>query len=347
MSDLLKIKKSKMFNIYITLFLILVLMLYLFEVIVPFALAFIVAYIVSPLKNWLGNYLNKTLASLLSILCFIISISFVLVLISPVIIKQLQNFISMIPLYSSKIEILLNQFNSNYLLKEKLGSGYYINFLKPFSKNLISAGNEIINNGILFFNSLLNIVLVLVISFYMTLELQKVKSFLFLVAKKANFYDFPKLIEEIDVVLSRFIRGQGLVCLILSVFYSITLYLIDINFGILLGLFAGLISFIPYVGAFLGGGLALILGFSQFGFSNELLFLLVIFISGQLIESYYLTPKFVGNAIKLNAMWIIFSLLTGAHLAGFIGILISLPVAAIVGVLVRHYFNKIFEKNYL
>ena len=345
MSDLLKIKKSKMFNIYITLFLILVLMLYLFEVIVPFALAFIVAYIVSPLNNWLGNYLNKTVASLLSILCFIISISFVLVLISPVIIKQLQNFISMIPLYSSKIEILLNQFNSNYLLKEKLESGYYINFLKPFSKNLISAGNEIINNGILFFNSLLNIVLVLVISFYMTLELQKVKSFLFLVAKKANFYDFPKLMEEIDVVLSRFIRGQGLVCLILSVFYSITLYLIDINFGILLGLFAGLISFIPYVGAFLGGGLALILGFSQFGFSNELLFLLVIFISGQLIESYYLTPKFVGNAIKLNAMWIIFSLLTGAHLAGFIGILISLPVAAIVGVLVRHYFNKIFEKK--
>ena len=345
MSDLLKIKKSKMFNIYITLFLILVLMLYLFEVIVPFALAFIVAYIVSPLNNWLCNYLNKTVASLLSILCFIISISFVLVLISPVIIKQLQNFISMIPLYSSKIEILLNQFNSNYLLKEKLESGYYINFLKPFSKNLISAGNEIINNGILFFNSLLNIVLVLVISFYMTLELQKVKSFLFLVAKKANFYDFPKLMEEIDVVLSRFIRGQGLVCLILSVFYSITLYLIDINFGILLGLFAGLISFIPYVGAFLGGGLALILGFSQFGFSNELLFLLVIFISGQLIESYYLTPKFVGNAIKLNAMWIIFSLLTGAHLAGFIGILISLPVAAIVGVLVRHYFNKIFEKK--
>ena len=320
-------------------------MLYLFEVIVPFALAFIVAYIVSPLKNWLDNYLNITLASLLSILCFIISISFVLVLISPVIIKQLQNFISMIPLYSSKIEILLNQLNSNYLLKEKLESGSYINFLKPFSKNLISAGNEIINNGILFFNSLLNIVLVLVISFYMTLELKKVKSFLFLVAKKSNFYDFPKLMEEIDAVLSRFIRGQGLVCLILSVFYSITLYLIDINFGILLGLFAGLISFIPYVGAFLGGGLALILGFSQFGFSNELLFLLVTFISGQLIESYYLTPKFVGDAIKLNAMWIIFALLTGAHLAGFIGILISLPVAAIVGVLVRHYFNKIFEKK--
>ena len=345
MSDLLKIKKSKLLNLYLALILILVLMFYLFKVIVPFALAFIIAYIVSPLKTWLDNYLNKTLSSLLSVLCFIISISFVLVLISPVIIKQLQNFISMIPMYSAKIEILLNQLNTNYLLKEKLESGYYINFLKPFSKNLITAGNEIINNGISFFQSLFNIVLVFVISFYITLELKKIKLFLFLIAKKLNFHDFPKLMEDIDVVLSRFIRGQGFVCLILSVFYSITLYLIDINFGILLGLFAGLISFIPYIGAFLGGGLALILGFSQFGLSNELLFLLVIFISGQLIESYYLTPKFVGNAIKLNAMWIIFSLLTGAHLAGFIGILISLPVAAIVGVLVRHFFNKIFEKK--
>ena len=257
----------------------------------------------------------------------------------------MQNFISIIPTYSEKIEILINDFNSNYFFKDNFESGYYINFLKPFSKNLIIASNEIINNGILFFNSILNILLVLVISFYMTLELSKVKLFLFQVAKKSNFHDFPKLVEEIDVVLSRLIRGQGLVCLILSVFYSFTLYLTDINFGILLGLFAGLISFIPYVGAFLGGGLTLILGLAQFGFSNELFLLIVIFISGQLIESYYLTPKFVGNAIKLNPMWIMFALLTGAHLVGFTGILLSLPLAAIAGVLVRHYFNKIFEIN--
>ena len=118
MSDFLKIKKSKLLNVYLVLLLILVLMFYLCKVIVPFALAFIIAYIVNPLKTWLDNYLNKTLSSLLSVLCFIISISFVLVLISPVIIKQLQNFISMIPMYSTKIEILLNQLNTNYLLKE-------------------------------------------------------------------------------------------------------------------------------------------------------------------------------------------------------------------------------------
>ena len=345
MSDLLKIKNSKILNAYLSLFVILFLMIYLFDVILPFALALIIAYIISPFKNWLDLYLNKTLASFLSVLCFIICIFFVLILISPIILKQLQNFISMIPIYSDKLEIMLNELNSKYFLKEELEGGDYISFLKPFSKNLMTAGNEIINNGILFFNSLFNIVLVLIISFYMTLELKKIKLFLFQVTKELNFKSFPELLEEIDAVLSMFLRGQGLVCLILSIFYSIALYLTDIHFGILLGLFAGIISFIPYVGAFLGGGLAVLLGFSQFGFSSELVFITIIFISGQLVESYYLTPKFVGNAIKLNAMWIIFALLTGAHLSGFIGVLISLPVAAISGVLVRHYFNKIFEIN--
>ena len=121
--------------------------------------------------------------------------------------------------------------------------------------------------------------------------------------------------------------------------------MIDIQFGILLGIFAGLISFIPYFGAFLGGGLTLILGFLQFGIAPELCYLALTFIFGQLGESYYLTPKFVGDAIKLNAIWIIFALLIGANLAGFVGILIALPVAAMIGVLVRYFYNLIIEIN--
>ena len=85
----------------------------------------------------------------------------------------------------------------------------------------------------------------------------------------------------------------------------------------------------------------MILGFSQFSFSFELLILLLIFIFGQLLESYYLTPKLVGDAIKLNPVWIIFALSTGAFLSGFVGVLIALPVAAVLGVLVRYYFIKL------
>ena len=110
-------------------------------------------------------------------------------------------------------------------------------------------------------------------------------------------------------------------------------------------MFAGVISFIPYVGAVLGGGLTLILGFFQLGFSLELFYLAIVFLFGQVFESYYLTPKLVGEAIGLNPIWILFSLLTGAHLAGFIGVLISLPVAAILGVIIKHYFFKIINDN--
>ena len=151
------------------------------------------------------------------------------------------------------------------------------------------------------------------------------------------------MIKEIDEILSKFIRGQGLVCLILSVIYSTGLFLVGLKFGILLGVFAGIISFVPYVGSVIGGALTIILGFSQFGVSSQLFLICSIFIFGQLLESYFLTPKLVGDAIKLNPIWIIFALLTGAYLSGFVGVLISLPVAAILGVVVRHYFIKIFE----
>lgn len=345
MSELSKIFNTKKFNIYFIIFIILIICLFLFEVIIPFALAFIIAYLVNPLKNHLDNFLNETFSSLLSIIFFILCILSVLILVSPIIIQQIQNLISIIPGYINEIEALIKEVNDKYLFSEKIKSLDYINVFKPFTKSLISSGNELIDNGIQFFNSFFNIILTFILSFYMSLEFKKIKNFLYEFAQKSNFEHFPNLISEIDIVLSKFIRGQGLICLILSTFYAVMLFLVGIKFGILLGLFSGIISFIPYVGAFLGGGLTLILGLAQFGNSFELLFLLLIFMSGQLFESYYLTPKLIGDAIKLNPIWIIFALLSGAHFAGFIGVLISLPVAAVLGVLIRFYFLKIFESS--
>ena len=345
MSKDLKNKKNKNFNIYVILFLILLISLYLFEVIVPFAVAFIIAYLVNPIKNFFDGYLNNTVSSLLSIILFILCLLSVLILISPIIIKQVHNLISLIPSYVGKIEILANELNSEYFINEKIKSFNYIDFLEPFTKKLITSSSILVNNGIQFFNSFFNIILVFIISFYMSLEFKNIKIFLDDFEKQSNFKGLTSLFKQIDVVLSKFIRGQGLICLILSFFYSFTLLFLGIEFGILLGLFAGMISFIPYVGALLGGGLTLTLGFFQFGFSIELLYLSIVFLFGQVLESYYLTPKLVGNAIGLNPIWILFSLLTGAHLAGFVGILISLPVAAILGVIIKYYFFKMINEN--
>ena len=345
MSSELKNKKIKNLNTYIILCLVFVTTVYLFKVIIPFALAFIIAYLVNPIKKLLDEYLNDTISSLFSVIIFILCILSILILISPIIIKQIHNLTSILPSYLGKIEFLINELNSKYFIDEKIKSFNYIEFLEPFTKNLISSSNVLVNNSIQFFSSFFNIILVFIISFYMSLELKNIKIFLDDFENKSNLKDLTVLIKQIDVVLSKFIRGQGLICLILSIFYSFTLFFLGIEFGILLGLFAGMISFIPYVGPVLGGGLTLTLGYFQFGFSLELFYLSLVFLLGQVFESYYLTPKLVGDAIGLNPIWILFSLLTGAHLAGFIGVLISLPVAAILGVIIRHYFYKMINEN--
>ena len=154
---------------------------------------------------------------------------------------------------------------------------------------------------------------------------------------------FPGLLEEINQNLSRYLKG--LICMILSIYYATTLFLMSLDFGIILGIFAGLISFIPYVGAFLGLIIAILLGFTQFGLSFILVAIILVFLFGQIIESYYLSPKFIGEAIKLNPLWIIFSLSCGGHLFGILGVLIAIPFAAIIGVIVRYWFNSVFDKN--
>ena len=340
--------KTKIFierNLNIILFFLVIVLitLYLFEVIIPFFIAFIITYLTNPLKIYLDKYVNETFSSFLSIIAFILCFLLILVLILPILIYQIQNLVYLLPGYLEEIEMFLRDINAKYLFTEKIKTVDYTSIIKPVTDGLIKSSNNIIDNSMQFINSFFNMILIIVISFYLSVEFNKIKKFVYNFADRSNFADFHLLIREIDVVLSKFIRGQGLVCLVLSVIYSLGLFLIGLKFGILLGIFAGIISFVPYLGSFIGGGLTVILGFSQFGISPQLIFISIIFIFGQLFESYFLTPKLVGEAIKLNPIWIIFALMTGAYLSGFVGVLIALPIAAALGVVIRHYFVKLFK----
>ena len=316
--------------------------IYVFEIVKLFIIALIVAYITNPIKLYFDKYINKTFSSLFSIIIFVLLLLSIFILIVPIILEQTQNLILILPSYVSEFENFIIEMNTKYLFYDQFKSLDISILFKPLSNTFLKSGNELIKNSVEFFNSFFNIILILVISFYMSLEFEKIKYFFNNLATKTNFKDFEKITDEIDLVLSKFIRGQGTICAILATFYAISLFLVGIKFGILLGIFSGLISFVPYIGAFLGGGITLVLGLFQFGISIEILIILSLFLAGQLLESYYLTPKFVGNAINLNPIWIMFALLTGAYLAGFIGVLISLPIAAICGVLLRYYMAKLF-----
>ena len=155
-----------------------------------------------------------------------------------------------------------------------------------------------------------------------------------------------EIFTEIDKTISRFVRGQLTVGLILAAIYSIGLISIGLDFGLLLGIVSGLVSFIPYFGMLMGLLTASGIAFFQFGDSISILMVIAVFVFGQIIDTIFLTPKQVGGSVGLHSVWVIFALLAGGVLFGFIGILLAVPVAAIIGVLARFCITQYLTSEF-
>lgn len=155
------------------------------------------------------------------------------------------------------------------------------------------------------------------------------------------------LAREIDAAISGFLRGQTGVCLILGSFYALALTLTGLNFGLLIGLISGLITFVPYVGSMTGLILSLGVAVAQFWPAyGSILMVLGIFLVGQFLEGYVLSPKLVGESVGLHPVWLIFALLAFGYLFGFVGLLVAVPLAATIGVLVRFALRQYLESSF-
>ena len=153
--------------------------------------------------------------------------------------------------------------------------------------------------------------------------------------------------RDIDSAMAGFIRGQGTVCLLLGIFYATGLSLVGLKSGLAIGFAAGLLSFIPYVGALIGGLMAIGVGLVQF-WPNETQVLLVVavFIIGQVVEGNFLSPKLVGGSIGLHPVWMMFSLLAFSYVFGFLGLLLAVPMAAATGVFVRYGLQRYLNSKF-
>jgi len=194
--------------------------------------------------------------------------------------------------------------------------------------------------GAAVFNALSLMLITPVVSFYLIrdydLIVAKVDSWM----PRYHVDEIRQVVSEIDRKIAGFVRGQGMVCLSLSAIYGIGLTVIGLDFGLLLGIATGLASFIPYFGMLIGMVTSVAVAVFQYGEIVPVVLVLVVFGIGQLVESFYLTPKLVGGQIGLHAVWVIFALMAGGSLFGFTGVLLAVPVAATVGVLVRHFMDK-------
>jgi len=145
---------------------------------------------------------------------------------------------------------------------------------------------------------------------------------------------------EVNRILSAWVRGQALCCLLLALFYAIALSLVGLDLGLIVGLSAGLLSFIPYVGTITGAVSSLGLALAQFPTWGGVLEVAGVFLVGQLLEGYVIYPRFLGDRVELHAVWVIFSLFAGGAVFGFLGVLLAVPVAATIGVLARFWLRR-------
>ena len=194
----------------------------------------------------------------------------------------------------------------------------------------------VISGGFAFVNVVSLLLITPVVAFYMLRDwdtfIGKVKSLL----PRRSKASIEQQAGEINQIMANFIRGQLSVCVLLGCFYACGLYIVGLDLGVMIGFIAGIISFIPYVGSISGFVVSMCIALAQFNELGQILSVVAVFVVGQFLEGNFLTPKLVGDSVGLHPVWVMFALLAGGVLLGFLGLLIAVPMAAIIGVLVRH-----------
>ena len=339
-------KKQTIFWIVITCILFLAIYT-LSSVLMPFVAGMILAYLLDPLVDRVEKIgIRRSLSTFFVLTIFFVCSAGSSLLLLPVILNQLSNLTSFLPTLINNLEPFIRQVRS--LVDNAIKADNSNQLSLPVADILNWAGGfltEIISNSLAFANLLSLIIITPIVAFYLLrdwdLIINKVKSWMPITQKVR----IVEQVVKVDRSLSALVRGQGTVCLILALYYSVSLTAVGLQFGILIGIFAGIVSFIPFVGAILGAIFSIGFSIIQFETYTPILLVAGIFLIGQVLEGNFLTPKLIGEAVGLHPVWVIFALLTGATLFGFLGVLLALPIAVVVAVLIRFSLRSYLESE--
>jgi predicted PurR-regulated permease PerM len=213
-------------------------------------------------------------------------------------------------------------------------------------KPLGSFALRILSNLLDFIINLLNFILIPLFTFYFMRDYHKLKRIISDLVPMRNRNGFRSTFKEIDSILGNFIRGQIMVCLILAVLYSIGLYFIDIDLAIAVGVFSGLLFIVPYMGTILGIVFASFLALLKFGDLSHILYVWAWFGFVQLLEGYFITPKLVGKKLGLHPMVVIVALLIGGKLMGLLGVLLAIPITAILKIFINSFMQSYKKSSF-
>ncbi len=330
-----------------------VILIYLLRgVLLPFVAGAAIAYLFDPLCDRLeARGLSRTLATSIVTVAFLLLLVFVLLLLIPALISQVGKLVESLPGYIDALRgLIAGLLDRLRMLIEPQVIDDIKSALAGSSENVVSWVTSVLggvlSSGVALANTVSLLVLTPIVAFYLLRDWDAAVAKIDRLLPREHADTIRDLARQVDRTLAGFLRGQAMVCLILGLFYAIGLSILGLNFGLVIGLVAGVLTIVPYVGATIG--LLLSVGFALFQFDSLLqpAIAAAIFLFGQFVEGNFLTPRLVGGNVGLHPVWVIFALMAGGALFGFVGILLALPVAAVIGVGVRFAVSRYKESGY-
>lgn len=316
------------------------------SILLPFVVGMLLAYFLDPAADKLESWgFSRLLATATIIGTFFLALVLAGVALFPTVADQFSGLVGALPDTARHLQAHLQPLIDRFIdaippeqaegVKTAAGNGYgtLLGGMGEFFTGLLKSGMAVVNTLSLIF-------ITPVVAFYLLKDWDRI------VVKIDRLLPLPYAdiirmqVNEIDRTLAGFIRGQAIVCMMLAVFYALGLSLVGLKFGMVVGLLTGLLVIIPYVGLLFGMALGVSLALFQFDDMAQVGLVLGVFILGQIIEGNFITPKLVGEKVGLHPVWIIFGLLTGGALFGFVGIFLAVPVTAVIGVLVRFAVSR-------
>jgi predicted PurR-regulated permease PerM len=326
-------------------------------VITPFAISAVLAYLGDPFvdrleKVSLGRWkLGRALAVSIVFVLMLTLLTVVLLIVIPLLLEQIRLLIHLLPRWiewfsATGLPWLAGKFG--FALKD-FDAAQFSQVFRDYWREISSAAFKVVDyisrGGLAVAALITNLILIPVVTFYLMRDWDPLVRAIHDLLPRNMEAEISRMAVDMDEVLGAFFRGQLMVMLALGLIYTIGLSLVGIDLAVLIGMGAGLLSIVPYLGSIVGVLVAAGAAIFQFQDVFHLLLVLVVFVVGQSAEGMYLTPKLVGDQIGLHPVTVIFAVLAGGQLFGFLGILLALPVAAALNVLVRHMLQKYRESG--
>jgi predicted PurR-regulated permease PerM len=321
-------------------------------ILLPFVAAMAVAYFLDPIVDRVEKAgLSRTLATTVVTAAFAILVIVALLLLVPLLHGQIVDLAEKLPGYldalRARVLPLLQEIERRVPSE---GIGQAREALSGQAGSILGwigqAVGGVVIGGLALVNVLSLIIITPIVAFYLLRDWDQMVERIDAWLPRGQAAVIREQARLIDRTLAGWVRGQATVCLLLGAFYGIALSIVGLDFGLAVGLMAGLLSFVPFVGTITGFVAGLGIAFAQFSDWGPIVAVLAVFVVGQMIEGNFLTPKLVGDRVGLHPVWVMFALLAGGALFGFLGVLLALPVAAVIGVLVRFALSRYLASRY-